>query len=135
MTKEDLKEKIKKKFGTLSNFARLAKLDRYRLQIVFAKGTTPPEGELQAIRNAYKELKPKETGDLIDPKKLELLEMYIEQRGGVYQFCRDNPQYPQNQVYPLIAGKRKRNSALVKSLFEFFKIEDEAREINNATGH
>lgn len=122
MTKEVIKDKIKTKFGTISNFARLAGLDRYRLQIIFAKGTTPPKDELKAIWDKYNELKPKETGDLIDREKLELLKMYIDQRGGVYKFCQDNPAYPQNQVYPLIAGKRKRNSALVKSLFEFFKI-------------
>jgi hypothetical protein len=122
MTKDVLKQRIKNKFGTLSNFARLGNFDRYRLQIVFARGTTPPEEELKAIQNAYVDLKPKETGDLIDPQKLETLKMWIDQMGGVYKFCQDNPDFKQAQVYALISGKRKRNSDLVKRLYEHFKL-------------
>lgn len=124
MTKEVLKNKIKTKFGTISNFARLSGFDRYRLQIVFAKGTNPTADELAKIKQAYKDLKPKETGDLIDPQKLGLLKMYIETRGGVYKFCQDNPQFQQDPIYKLLSGKRKRNSPLVKSLFEFFRIDE-----------
>lgn len=122
MTKEVLKEKIKSKFGTISNFARIAGFDRYRLQIVFNKRTTPPADELQRIKDAYKTLKPRETGDLIDPEKLEALRTEIEAIGGTYQFCKDNPQFQYDPIYKLISGKKKRNSELVKRLFEHFKI-------------
>lgn len=122
MTKEVLKDNIKTKFGTLSNFARLGGFDRYRLQIIFARGTTPADSELQKINTAYETLEPKETGDLIDPVKLAELAKRIDEYGGVYKFCQDHPKFKQAPVYALISGKRKRNSTLVKKLFKHFKI-------------
>lgn len=122
MTKDELKVQIKEKFGTLSNFSRLSGIDRMRLQIIFAKGTKPTVEDLTKIGVLYLELKPKETGDLIDPERLEVLKEKINKYGGAYKFCQDNPKFTENQVYPLIQGKRKRNSSAAKRLFKFFKI-------------
>jgi hypothetical protein len=124
MTKKELKHRIKKRFKSLSNFARLGGFDRYRLQIVFAEGTTPPDNELQTYINAYNTLTPRDTGNVIDPEKLAILKTKIDIAGGVYRFCRDNPTFKMDQVYQVTAGKRKRNSDLVKRLFEFFKIDE-----------
>lgn len=123
MTKDALKEKIKKKFGTISNFSRVAGLDRYRLQIVFNKNTKPTKEELEAIHQACKDNKAKETGDLIDPGKLEQLKARMTEYGGVYKFCKDYPNYQYDPIYKLISGKKKRNSDLVKRLFDHFEIQ------------
>lgn len=122
MTKEALKIAIKEKFGTISNFSRISGIHRTRLQIMFAKGTKPTDDELERMQAKCDELEPKETGDLIDPVHLEALRQKITEWGGAYKFCQDNPRFTENQVYPLIQGKRKRNSAAAKRLFKFFKI-------------
>jgi len=128
MDKFKLKDRIKEKFGTLSNFSRLAGIDRTALQIVFDKNTKPTKEELQKLNAACKSIKAVQTGNVIDPKKLERLRAAIDECGGVYKFCRDNPGdevtpgYDENQIYPLLSGKRKRNSDLLKRLYDHFGI-------------
>jgi hypothetical protein len=122
MTKEQVKKQIKKKFKTLSNFARCAGIDRTRLQVIFARDTRPTKEEIQALADQCKTTEYRETGNLVDHEKVEALRGHIEAAGGVYRFGKDNPQFPTESIYLILNGTRKRHSKLVQSLFDHFKI-------------
>jgi hypothetical protein len=122
MKKEVLKTKIKKKFGSLSNFARVAGIDRYSLQKTFARKEIPSE-ERAVLEKAYQDLDGKPTGNVIDPDKLALLRAKIDEVGGRYQFCKLNPDFNIREVYYVYSGERVRLSKLVQRLFDHFNIE------------
>jgi len=123
MKKEVLKAKIQKKFGSMSNFARAANIDRYDLQKTFARKDIPKQ-ELAGLIKSYEELDGSPTGgNVIDQDKLNRLIAMIQGHGGPYQFSKDNPQFNMREVYSVFNGERKRMCKLIERLFEHFKIE------------
>lgn len=121
MTKEVLKQRIKKKFGTMSNFARIVNFDRYELQKAFALKQIPTHIH-KRIEELYRKHENKSTLN-IDPSQLNDLKKAIEEYGGAYKFCQDFPDFNAEQVYALLRGDRKRESKLSQALFEHFEIE------------
>jgi hypothetical protein len=122
----ELKAEIKKKFGSMSHFARLADPDnaaefRQRLQIMFAVVT--PDAEFMAnVVNFLANTGPIVIGGPIDPEKLELLKTKINEAGGVAKFCEENTLFPQFSVYQILSGKRKRMTEMVQDLFDHFQL-------------
>jgi hypothetical protein len=123
MTKEKLKQKIIKKFGTISGFARVSKLDRYELQKLFARKQIPLETAKSLSQKCDELEKVNSIANPIDPEKLKLLRAAIDDAGGRYKFCKDNPTFDMRQIYYVYEGERVRMSPLIKRLFEHFKIE------------
>jgi len=119
--KDGLKAIIKNKFGSLSQFARQAGIDRYKLQLQFA--LKYPDSKFMALVNRKAgSLKPEPFHGLIDPKKLTSLRGAINASGGVGAFCRENKGFSRDSVNQIVAGKYKRMSPGVKRLFGHFKI-------------
>lgn len=126
MTQEQVKEKIKKKFGTVTNFAKVSGFDRYELQKMFmpfyAK-TQRYKDLLVKVNEKIKALEANPEASEISAEKLDLLKMYVEESGGVGKFCAENPDFSKDSVFQILSGKRKRMSAGVKKLFDHFQIE------------
>ncbi len=122
MSPSVLKDKITRKFGTLSNFSRLAGIDRYELQKKFARRSLDP-ADTKKIEDLTRTLTPHKGKGDIAPKKLNELKRAVREYGGVLKFVTDNPDFSRDSVNQILAGRRKRISPVVKSLFESFKIE------------
>lgn len=118
---EPLLPRIKEKFGSLSNFARASKRPRYDLQLIFARKFIPKE-TLEDLEKLYNELDGDPVGNVITEEQLDKFKTKIDAVGGVYQFCKANPEFSQRQVYEVYSGNRLRISKLVKKLFQHFKI-------------
>ena len=122
----ELKAEIKKKFGTLSNFSRIADPDnaaefRQRLQIMFAVVT--PDAEFMAnVTNFVAQASMGLPGGPIDAEKLELLKTKINDAGGPANFCTANTQFDFFPVYQILSGKRKRMTKTVQDLFDHFQL-------------
>lgn len=122
-----VKNRIKKKFGTMSNFARIAKIDRYdlqkRLAMVAYDGTTKESRKiLSEINNAAIRTKAPNRGAQIPPEKLKSLVGKIKKAGGVNAFCAENPQFSSRSVFQILQGRRRKMSPGVQALFDHFKI-------------
>lgn len=120
MDKQALIIGIKEKFGSLSAFCRVVKMDRYELQKTFArKSLTPHEyTELNSLMLRKKPL-PKNTYE----KRLKKLIKAIKKAGGVYKFTEDNPRFIRRYVYFICSGKINKVTPRVQELFDHFKIE------------
>lgn len=116
-----VKKKIKKKFGSMSNFARLAGYNRYDLQVRFASPAKHRKFIAQIDREASS-LKAEKKDGAILPVKLELLKTALMSSGGVVAFCRDNSQFSDRTVFQILQGRRKRMSPVVEQLFKHFNL-------------
>lgn len=130
MNVEAFKTKCKKKFGSLSNFARATKRKRYDLQILLAKKIIPVD-EAEQLESDYERFDGSPVGNVISEEQLALLKKKIEAAGGVYQFCKDNEDFSQRQVYEVVSGNRVRISRLVKKLFQHFRIKFKKSETDS----
>jgi len=122
-TKDDLRDSIKKKFGTMSNFARIGGINRYDLQKMFARKDMNPV-DRSVIEKALK----LENKGHIDQDKLSRIKKAIDDAGGCYTFTKDNEGFPQRLTYMIYNGEQKRESKLYKRLLLHFKIEDPKKE-------
>lgn len=126
ISRKALKSQIKKKFGSLSQFARLADNDnpmefRNKLQIFFAVVSPNPDFYADVIDLANT-LSPDSIGGPIDPKKLALLKTKINEAGGPSRFCDEHSQFPQFSVYQILSGNRKIMTQMVQDLFDHFQL-------------
>lgn len=118
MTTEQIKTKIREKHKTLSAFARMAGIDRYELQKMFAREMS--KQEQKQILDAL-EIVPAE--DLSIPAdKLELLRSKIQEAGGIPKFASDNPGFEKRHVYLAYNGEFTVQSKTVQQLFKHFGI-------------
>jgi len=121
MTVQQVKKRMKDKFGQYSVFARLAGLDRYELQRDFLEAHRVDKSVIKAMAELVEKTgAPK---DEISPEKIEELRKALVNAGGVVKFCRENTGFAEQSVFKILAGKRKRLTGKVKDLFDHFKIE------------
>ncbi len=123
----EVKKRIKKKFGTMSNFARIAKIDRYDLQKKMAMVAYNPSSKesrliLSRIVLESSVLKVPNRGAQIPPEKLKSLIIEIKKSGGVNAFCAENPKFSSRSVFQILQGRRRKMSPGVQALFDHFKI-------------
>jgi hypothetical protein len=127
MNVKAFKKKVKTKFGSLSNFARASNRKRMDLQILLAKKQIPREDE-EKLESDFARYDGDPVGNVISEEQLKQLNKKINDAGGVYQFCKNNPDFSQRQVYEVVGGNRMRLSKLVKKLLTHFQIEFEELE-------
>jgi hypothetical protein len=109
MTRHALKEKIKRKFGSYHNFARLVGMQSLR-------GKTPLEIDRLAAELG------KSSGSGIPRAKLSLLKTEMDGYwGGVSAFCKEHG-FSTVSVHQILQGRRKRMSPIVTALFKHFGI-------------
>jgi ribosome-associated translation inhibitor RaiA len=136
MNADALKTYIKKKFGSLSKFAVLAKIDRYEVQKVIAaakKNTGKYKGtQARAVERGKKidefyalaERTPADySDDEITPALRKLIEKKIKEFGGIQQFCQEFPQFKYINVYQTMTGERSKLTTSVRELLTTLRIE------------
>jgi hypothetical protein len=121
MNKEQLQAKIKEKYGSMSKFAKLAKLDRYNLQKLFARKVVTPE-DLAIISSLVEDTENKPTKGEITPAQIKALSKALKQAGGVIQFVKRNKRFSEVSLYQILDGRRKRITPMVKKLFDHFQL-------------
>jgi hypothetical protein len=110
MTMNGLRRKIKKKFGSYHNFARIVGVETLR-------GKTPME-----IDRIASKLTKSGAGGVIPRHKLEALKSKISGLPeGITEFCQKEG-FSEVSVYQIIQGRRKRMSPVVERLFKHFGI-------------
>lgn len=122
---KDLKKKIKKKYKTMSSFARVAGIERYELQKMFSRKELT-EAEKTRMEALIATTAPE--GEPISAERLELLKSKIQENGGVSAFSatvldeNGEPVFSKRMLHYIYSGQMKLNEGLVKKLFEYFKI-------------
>jgi len=126
MNANQIKARIKRKFGSLSQFARLSGMDRYELQKQFAR-RSGNAGFLAQVNAKAGATSAQGKGGAIGPEKLARLKQALNAFGGVDKFCLENEaqhgNYSRASIFQLLAGRRKRITPIIRELFAFFDIE------------
>lgn len=122
MNTKSVKRAIKRKFGSMSEFARQSGIARIELQVVL-NSKTPHKKRLAAINAKATRLRVRPSKGVVVPQKLDRLKRAIMKAGGVVTFCRENSGFSVDSVFHILQGKRKRMAGVTKSLFEHFGIE------------
>ncbi len=122
MSNAGVKNKIKRKFGSLTRFAKLAGIDRYELQKDFARKVLSPKRAKELDRLVTR-TKDKSLGNEFTTERLKALRAKIEAAGGPAKFCEEYPKFSYVSLIQILAGKRKLVSATVRELFEHLQIE------------
>lgn len=121
MTLTQLKAKIKKKFGSYSNFARAAKIDRTTLQNDFLLKKSVTKDKINEINSICDGTEDFTLGRVLTQEELALLRDIIRAKGGVPAFCEANPEFTTPTVYRIIWGD-KVITKTTKRLFEVLNI-------------
>jgi hypothetical protein len=121
LTNDNVHKAIIRKFGKVSKFARLARLNRYDLQKLFSRKNNT-QNELGRITHLVEVTRVRPQDGDLTPAKAKRLATALKQAGGVIKFCRDNPQFAEQTVFQVLSGRRKRMTPKVKELFDYFKI-------------
>lgn len=116
-----LKDGITEKYGTQSQFCRLAGVNRMELQILFAV-KYPDLKFLKRVESLAGSVKPKPTHEVLEPAKLEALKRAINASGGVGPFCKEHTQFSRHTVNQIVAGRYGTVSRKVKELLKHFGI-------------
>lgn len=121
MTTEAVKKEIKKKFGSYSEFARLAGIDRYEFQKSFLESHKVEKKEIKRIHVLCANTEgPKPE---ISQEKIDKLRVKVDEAGGVITFCRKHSDIISEQsLFTLLRGGRNRLTNKVKDVFEYFEI-------------
>jgi HD-GYP domain-containing protein (c-di-GMP phosphodiesterase class II) len=122
MTTKKLKKVIKERFGSMTKFAALIKVDRYELQKFFAaadKNYTKERKQRVLELHALALNTPVENTDTELTEEIRTaLEARIEELGGVSKFCEDHPEFSKVSVWHILNGTRKTVNPTVKKLIE-----------------
>lgn len=127
MTAQQLKKKIKSKFGTISRFCRIAGLDRYEIQKFFAatakKMTPEREAYIRKLNEMVLLTSNKGNSNYeITATLRKKIKKAIEDKGGVINFCSDNQEFSQFSIWQIMSGKRKRRTKKVNQLINKLNI-------------
>ncbi len=125
--KDNLRTKVREKFGTITNFLRISGIDKGDFQKAFMDFYAEKPEFKKLIVEADKlcdELDNQNpVDDQLSDEKRQLLKEAIDKEGGVIKFCKDNTKFSQVSVFQILSGRRKRISPIIKNLLEHFKIE------------
>lgn len=122
MTKEKLKKAIKAKFGTITRFSKISGVPWERLNRMFTPKSNPRHQELSEIAFILDITENKRLSDEIPAKKLVALKRKIKRLGGVREFSRNNPEFPERSLVAILYGERKKLTPKVKELFNHFGV-------------
>jgi len=117
MSTQQVKKVIKKRFGSISEFARQAGLDRYELQKLFALKKPDPKKMADVERKATR-LEAKAPERALRASDVESLKTALMKAGGVMAFCGENKGFQPNSIYQVLNGRVKNKSPMVERLFK-----------------
>lgn len=126
MTKDKLKKAIKKKFGTYSRFAKLAKLDYYLLKKDVLDNPKPERQDLVIIEARLHDTN---APDRFTPELRKSLQEALNEYGGVLMFCMANERFTASTVFAILSGNRmgynksyNKITPTIKALLDHFNI-------------
>lgn len=101
MTRDQVKKKIKEKFGTYTLFTKYAGLDRYEFQKDFLTKNKPDQKLIDKIS--------KKCDDIERPSKeflktIDRIKKAIDKKGGVTAFRKEHPEFLENTIFQMISG-------------------------------
>ena len=114
-----LTDKIKSKFGTLSIFAESIGMERKVLTKLLQENDPDI---LEVLSQKVDNCLPDRSKILFD-QNIARIKKAIDDRGGVFKFCEENPQFKSVTVFKIISGERRTVTKIVKSLAKTLKIE------------
>ena len=118
MTTEEVKEKIKSKFGTIQIFANTVGMDRNTVSGILQSGDSEL---LEALSNKADEFAAK-VDSIINDRIIEDMKKAIKAKGGLYKFCEDNPEFKSSTVAAITGGKRKTITKKVRALMDTLNV-------------
>lgn len=123
MTQESVKKKIKAKFGSYSEFARMADLDRYEFQRDFLTANRVSKADLKTYNDLCDKLD-FVSKDIPQEAIQKVRDLIFDKYGTITKFCKVHPQFPEGTIFRMLSeGGARKTSRKAKELFEFFKIE------------
>lgn len=105
MTRESIKKKIKKHFGTYSKFCKMAGIDRYHFQRDFLQASEVSDMDMADIDGLVASLRDQVVTPTKLRSKLEGLRKALKASGGVPAFCAANPDFKQGSVNGALYGR------------------------------
>lgn len=127
MKTETFKKYIKNKFGSMSKFALLVKIDRYEIQKLIAAQEKNPNNEREKQLSEWYQLARKTAnkpaGNELTEELRVRLKLTIDALGGVGKFVEDNPEFNATSLFHILNGTRKTINAKVKWLLKILNIE------------
>lgn len=112
-----VKTAIQKKFGSISRFAKLSGMDRYKLQILFSV-KHPDEKKLREVMQVCRQTENLSLPGEMSDQLIELISSRIAQKGGPYKFCKDNPEFSCRWIRKIVNGQAKRSSKVIDALMD-----------------
>lgn len=124
--KQVLDKIVRKRFGSMTRFAKQANLEYYDLQKLFAaskkKMTPEREKEYAKLIALAKATKNDVTSNDLTQEIRDDIKGNMEVMGGVQKFCEDHPGFNQFSVWQIINGRRKTVNGTVKNLLNILNI-------------
>lgn len=105
MTRDSVAQKIKKTFGTYSEFCRKAKINRYEFQRDFLQARNVSKEDVSEINGIVASLSDQGLTLPEIRSKLKSLRKALKEFGGVPAFCKANPEFKQGTVNGAIYGR------------------------------
>lgn len=124
-----LKAKIKKKFGTYSNFTRAAGMDRYELQRDFLQKKEVPDQKYEDIEFAFNKFDHVHKYPKLDKKTRDWMKWVIDIEGGVIAFCEAND-FNKNTVFQYLSGYYEHITPNIQKVIDVLK-KKASEEVSN----
>ena len=119
MTRDEVKEKIKEKFGTYSRFCKYAKIDRYEFQKDFLTARRVDQDTIDGVWLLFSTID-------FPTKEFRMTILKIEdaltKAGGAYQFCKKNKNFNTNTIFYILSGKYQEITPGIKKLMKALKV-------------
>ena len=118
--RDSVKKQIKKKFGSYSQFARLAKLNRYEFQRDFLTVKKPDVKYCKEVAKLCAKTNPTGRG-VSEETRDHIRALIVAEHGGIQQFCKKHKQFVEVSVFQILDGTRKTITPKVKKFLAFFE--------------
>ncbi len=118
-TAGEVKDRIREKFGTVTNFLRISGVDKLEFQKACMPFYANHYGFQKLLQEYYAmvdKIDVTPADDSFTDAIHEELKTHVYSYGSVEKFCEKYPEFSQVSVYQILAGSRKRISPLVNTL-------------------
>ena len=102
LTKDQVKELIKEKYGSYSNFARIIKMDRYKLQRTFLEKKSVTQSEVDDMHELVLKTPMRKLNELTEEMRVEMRNR-IDALGGVEAVAKKF-KIPSNTIWQILSG-------------------------------
>lgn len=122
MTRDQLRKRIKAKFGTFTRFCKLSDLDYYEFKRKFLDAPKVDRADLAVIEARLNDTN---GPDEFTTELRDALQARLNEYGGVLMFCMANHQFTASTVFQILAQEKesyKRITPTIKRLLDHFNI-------------